>query len=62
MGLQRRKKSGNLIGGSSLIVPGQPVLSAKNFEVSFNNKKGSLPDNSREKNTNQTPSSGSTSN
>jgi hypothetical protein len=46
MGLVNRKRSGNIIAGSKLIVPGQPILNVKKFEVTFN-KKGSLPDSSK---------------
>jgi hypothetical protein len=49
MGLNKRKRSGNIIAGSTMIVPGQPVLSAKRFPLTFN-KKGSLPDTNREQN------------
>ncbi len=48
MGLSLRKKSGNIMTGSRLIVGGQPMLTSKVFEVSFLNKKGSLPDEHRE--------------
>jgi hypothetical protein len=48
MGLIQRKKSGNIMTGSRLIVEGQPMLSAKVFEVGFLGKKGSLPDEHRE--------------
>lgn len=44
MGLSSRKKSGKLIAGSTMIVPGQPILSAKKFPITFSNKKGSLPE------------------
>ena len=44
MGLERRKQSGNLIGGSTLIVPGSPIYSTKRFETSFSFKRGSKPD------------------
>ena len=33
MGLSRRKKSGKKIGGSSLIVVGQPIYSTKTFQT-----------------------------
>jgi hypothetical protein len=46
MGLVNRKRSGKIIAGSKLIVPGQPVLSAKKFEVTFD-KKGSTPESSQ---------------
>jgi hypothetical protein len=49
MGLSQRKKSGNIIAGSTLIVPGQTVLNVKRFPPTFN-KKGSLPDINREQN------------
>jgi len=62
MGLSKRKTSGNIIGGSTLVVPGQPILSAKKFEVTFSNKKGSVPDTTREKNVGNQTSSGTTSN
>ncbi len=42
MGLSKRKTSGNIIGGSTLVVPGQPILSAKKFEVTFSNKRGEI--------------------
>jgi len=38
MGLTSRKKSGNIIGGSRLVVPGQPIYSVKVNEPSFNSK------------------------
>jgi hypothetical protein len=58
MGLSSRKKSGKLIAGSTMIVPGQPVLSAKKFQVTFSNKKGSLPEtyNQPPKDTGSNPS------
>jgi hypothetical protein len=43
MGLEKRKRSGNLIGGSRLVVPGQNIYNVKKFEPSFN-KKGSEDD------------------
>jgi hypothetical protein len=43
MGLERRKRSGNLIGGSRLVVPGQDIYNVKKFQPSFN-KKGSKRD------------------
>ena len=58
MGLSSRKKSGKLIAGSTRIVPGQPILSAKKFVITFSNKKGSLPETYNE----QSTSSGTTSN
>lgn len=58
MGLSSRKKSGKLIAGSTMIVPGQPILSAKKFVITFSNKKGSLPETYNE----QPTSSGTTSN
>jgi hypothetical protein len=39
MGLDKRKTSGNIIGGSSLIVPNQPVYSVKKFPPTFQYKK-----------------------
>jgi hypothetical protein len=48
MGLSLRKRSGNIIAGSRLIVDGQPILTAKVFEVGFSGKKGSLPNEHRE--------------
>jgi len=48
MGLSLRKRSGNIIAGSRLIVEGQPILTAKVFEVGFSGKKGSLPNEHRE--------------
>jgi hypothetical protein len=47
MGLTARKKSGNIIGGSRLVVPGQPIYSVKVNDPSFNSKgdksNGQLP-------------------
>jgi hypothetical protein len=51
MGLERRKTSGNLIGGSNLIVPGQNIYNVKRFPTTFNFKKGSGVDNQRLYNT-----------
>jgi hypothetical protein len=48
MGLSLRKRSGNIIAGSRLIVEGQPILTSKVFEVGFSGKKGSLPNEHRE--------------
>ncbi len=48
MGLSLRKRSGNIMAGSRLIVEGQPILTAKVFEVGFSGKKGSLPNEHRE--------------
>lgn len=39
MGLDKRKTSGNIIGGSNLIVPNQPVYSVKKFPPTFQYKK-----------------------
>jgi|TARA_R110000868_G_scaffold84_5_gene871 hypothetical protein len=39
MGLSSRKKSGKKIGGSSLIVVGQPIYSTKTFSPDFNKKR-----------------------
>ena len=41
MGLEQRRTSGNLIGGSRLVVPGQNIYNVKKFPNSFNFKKGS---------------------
>jgi hypothetical protein len=38
MGLSRRKKSGNIMGGSTLNVDGQGIYSVKVFPPTFNNK------------------------
>ena len=38
MGLTTRKKSGNIIGGSRLVVPGQPIYNVKVNDPSFNSK------------------------
>lgn len=35
MGLTQRKKSGNIIGGSRMIVPGQDIYNVKKFDPSF---------------------------
>jgi len=43
MGLNRRKKSGNIIGGSRLIVDGQPIFSVKKYVPDI--KKISIKDN-----------------
>lgn len=36
MGLERRKRSGNYIGGSKLIVDGQQIYNIKKFVQTFN--------------------------
>jgi len=38
MGLSSRKKSGKLIGGSTLIVVGEPIYSVKKFEPNITKK------------------------
>ena len=38
MGLTSRKKSGNIIGGSRLVVTGQPIYNVKVNDPSFNSK------------------------
>jgi len=43
MGLGKRRVSGRIFSGSRLIVPGEPVLSSKVFQITFQNKRGSLP-------------------
>lgn len=55
MGLGQRRKSGRLIGGSSLIVPGQDIYTVKRFPNSFESKIGSKKDTFREINVTQTP-------
>jgi hypothetical protein len=39
MGLELRRTSGKQINGSTLVVPGQPILGYKKFENSFGYKK-----------------------
>lgn len=41
MGLNFRKRSGRIANGSTLIVPGQPYIGAKVFQLTFNQKKSS---------------------
>jgi len=41
MGLERRRRSGKILGGSTLIVPGQDVYAVKVFTNSFQFKRGS---------------------
>jgi hypothetical protein len=48
MGLEIRRTSGRIIGGSTLIVPGQPILGAKNFQTTFQYKKGTEVDPNKE--------------
>ena len=48
MGLDRRKTSGRIFGGSNLIVPDQPIYSVKNFPPSFQYKRGTPKDTFRE--------------
>jgi hypothetical protein len=48
MGLSLRKRSGKIMGGSRLIVEGQPILTAKVFDPNFDGKIGSLPNEHRE--------------
>jgi hypothetical protein len=47
MGLERRKRSGNYIGGSRLIVDGQNIYNVKKFEQTFN-KRIIIKENTRE--------------
>lgn len=58
MGLSRRKKSGNIIGGSRLIVNGQPIFSVKKYVPDI--KKISLKDNFIEGAENPTPTTTTT--
>jgi hypothetical protein len=44
MGLDRRKQSGRLLGGSTLIVPGQQVYSSKTFPITFQYKQSKRND------------------
>jgi len=41
MGLDRRRRSGKIIAGSTIIVPGQDVYTVKVFTNSFQFKRGS---------------------
>jgi hypothetical protein len=41
MGLDRRRRSGKIIAGSTIIVPGQDVYAVKVFTNSFQFKRGS---------------------
>jgi len=43
MGLGKRRVSGRIFNGSRLIVPGEPIQSSKVFQITFQNKRGSLP-------------------
>jgi hypothetical protein len=45
MGLNRRKKSGKYIGGSRLIVDGQPVYAVKKYIPEFKKQKAIDLDN-----------------
>ena len=47
MGLTNRKRSGRIIGGSTLIVDGEPIFSVKKFEPNII-KKTTKNDNYRE--------------
>jgi len=38
MGLESRKRSGNYIGGSRLIVTGQNIYNVKKFQLTFDKK------------------------
>jgi len=44
MGLISRKRTGNLISGSKLVVPGNNILTYKKFQNDFQGKKGSNPE------------------
>jgi hypothetical protein len=44
MGLESRKTSGRLIGGSTLTVTGQPIYSVKKFPNSFQYKYRQIPE------------------
>jgi hypothetical protein len=48
MGLDRRRKSGKILGGSNLIVQGDPIYSVKVFQNTFQYKKGTPKDTFRE--------------
>ena len=48
MGLDRRRVSGKIYNGSTLIVPGQQVSSVKVIPITFQYKKGSSRDLERE--------------
>jgi hypothetical protein len=48
MGLDRRRVSGKVYNGSTLIVPGQQVSSVKVIPITFQYKKGSSRDLERE--------------
>jgi hypothetical protein len=48
MGLDRRRQSGRLLSGSRIIVPGEQVFSTKNFQTTFQYKKGTPKDDFRE--------------
>jgi len=53
MGLTQRKKSGNIIGGSRLIVPGQDVYNVKKFDPSFDKNETSPKEPSNQNNSNK---------
>jgi hypothetical protein len=48
MGLDRRRRSGKIVGGSNLIVQGDPIYSVKVFQNTFQYKKGTPKDTFRE--------------
>jgi hypothetical protein len=50
MGLQLRPTSGKILNGSTLIVPGQPMSSSKVFPTTFQFKKGTSRELTKEYN------------
>lgn len=56
MGLTQRKKSGNIIGGSRMIVPGQDIYNVKKFETTFDKNETSPKESSNQNNSNQNSS------
>jgi hypothetical protein len=50
MGLSERRRSGKIIGGSGLVVPGQDIYSVKVFPNSFQFKRGTSKELIREVN------------
>jgi hypothetical protein len=54
MGKETRRTSGKSMGGSTLIVPDQPVYSVKRFPPTFKYKKNNVNSGSNNSNTKKT--------
>lgn len=53
MGLTKRKTSGNIIGGTRMVVPGQDVYNVKKFQTTFEKNETSVKQSSSQSGNNQ---------